>query len=134
MAAKTGESGPNAEQFEQQQITALIRGFSWMIKWSPTALTQAVLFTAFPEARADVLIPTGIGTTVIMVLIGRVMDRMYWRRLPRHMVAKNAGFPSRAVRRFSFICTLLIVATFTAVLMQTCRRPFRLCSWLQLSW
>jgi hypothetical protein len=117
MAADTASEGPSADQLEQQQITALIRGFSWMIMWSPTALTQAVLFTSFPEARADVIIPMGIAASVVMILIGRAMDRFTWRKLPRRRRSEPLEFPLRAFRRFVVICTLLISATFSILIM-----------------
>ena len=52
MMAQVELGQPPEVQLEQQQISALLRGFSWMIMWSPTALTQAVLFTSIHGASA----------------------------------------------------------------------------------
>lgn len=102
-------------QLEQQQISALLRGFSWMIIWSPTALTQAVLYTSFPTANALTVMPLGIGASLVMILIGRALDRMYWRH--RLVVQNEAApeFPRRAFQNFTAICLSLICATFIVV-------------------
>ena len=113
MAAQSGQGPDHAKRQEQQQITALLRGFSWMIMWSPTALTQAVLFTSFPGANAAVVIPLGVGASVVMVLIGRVLDRRIGRLSRAMPQADPPAFPKPAALRFGSICILLIVSTFT---------------------
>ncbi len=107
-----GPGGASAAQLEQQQISALLRGFSWMILWAPTALTQAVLFTAFPGANAAVVIPLGIAASVVMVLVGRALDRLYWRGLTGSAVSQPPVFPRHSAGRFAAICACLIAVTF----------------------
>lgn len=102
-----------AKQMEQQQISALLRGFSWMIMWSPTALTQAVLFTSFPSADPHVVIPLGIGAAALMILIGWIFDRQPDRTLTSLPIYSPEPFPKIAARHFGFVCITLILLTFS---------------------
>ncbi len=97
---------------EQQQISALIRGFSWMILWSPTALTQAVLFTAFPGVDLKVVIVLGIASSIVMILIGQAEDRFRWRNAKVTQKITVPQFPCGAAFRFLLICLSLIGLTF----------------------
>ena len=116
-----GEEGANHSpcqvlRLEQQQISAMIRGFSWMIMWSPTALTQAVLFTSFPGADLLVVISLGIAASIIMILMGRVVDRYEWRNTKEESTATPLAFPKRSAARFMLVSGTLIVSTFLVVL------------------
>ena len=107
---------PPEVQLEQQQISALLRGFSWMIMWSPTALTQAVLFTSIPGASASIVVPLGIGASLFMILIGRAVDLYEWRYFLRPAaITKEPLFPTSSAKRFSFICVGLVSTTFGVV-------------------
>lgn len=101
---------------EQQQISALLRGFSWMIMWSPTALTQAVLFTTFPSIDQSITIVLGIGAAVIMILIGRFEDRLRWRNVQLPPVTEAQALPVQSALRFGIICALLIGLTYCVFL------------------
>lgn len=100
---------------EQQQISALLRGFAWMIMWSPTALTQAVLFTAFPSVNLSIVIALGISATIVMVLVGRLEDRLRWRGTKQPIYTDVAAFPRHAAMRFSIICLTIISCTIFAM-------------------
>lgn len=118
MASSGG--GPSAEQLEQQQISALLRGFSWMIMWAPTALTQAVLFTAFPGANTGLVILLGIGASIVMVLLGRVVDRVAWQGLRVRGTGTRSDpphLPRRSAHRFGLICLVLISATLAVAML-----------------
>jgi len=108
----TEEQRLQAGNLEQQQISALIRGFSWMIMWSPTALTQAVLFTSYPTIDLKIVIPLGIFSSLLMVFLGRVEDRLRWRHMQMDISYTQVLFPTRAATRFFIICAILIGATF----------------------
>lgn len=101
-----------ASKLEQQQISSLIRGFSWMIMWSPTALTQAVLFTSFPDTNLWLTIPLGIAAALVMIFIGRIEDRLRWQGNLLETPLEILEFPTKAAKRFLTICVLLIGATF----------------------
>lgn len=111
--ARKASNDPLAVQrAEQQQISALLRGFSWMIMWSPTALTQAVLFTTFPTVDHSVTIFLGVSAAIIMILIGRFEDRIRWRNVHLPQVTHFEQFPAQAAIRFAIICALLIGLTY----------------------
>lgn len=105
-----------AKAAEQQQISALLRGFSWMIMWSPTALTQAVLFTAFPAINVAFVALLGIGASIVMMVIGRIEDRFRWRNFKFDENSTAPVFPKEAAKRFFAICLLLIISTFLVVI------------------
>ena len=109
--ARSAEDQQQVKNLEQQQLSALIRGFSWMIMWSPTALTQAVLFTSFPGADLGTVIPLGIGFSLLMIFIGRVDDRIRWRNVTMTQTIEIPRFPRKSAIRFSTICVVLIVST-----------------------
>jgi len=101
---------------EQRQISALLRGFSWMIMWSPTALTQAVLFTSFAGVKTGVVMLMGITASFVMIFVGRAMDLFAWQKAPPLPLQSLSLFPRQAAIRFLSICTILISATYFVVL------------------
>lgn len=112
----TQNSPSRVELLERQQISAMIRGFSWMIMWSPTALTQAVLFSSFPGANLAVVIPLGIAASIVMILIGRVVEHYEWRDRQEEVVTTQMDFPKRSALRFLLVSITLIVSTFIVVI------------------
>tara|TARA_R110002124_G_scaffold153038_5_gene320020 strand:+ start:13677 stop:15107 length:1431 start_codon:yes stop_codon:yes gene_type:complete len=100
-----------AENSEQQQISALIRGFTWMVLWSPTSLAQVVLFTTIPDADVRVTIPIGIVATFVMIYIGRLEDRARWRNAPIGSLVETKHFPKVAAILFSIVCTMILGPT-----------------------
>lgn len=109
--AKTASTPQQAADQEQQQISALLRGFSWMIMWSPTALTQAVLFSAFPQIDLVVVIPLGLISAFVMIMLGRFENRISWRKTTQSNSSEPQSLPIRAAIRFSVVCLLLICLT-----------------------
>jgi hypothetical protein len=103
---------PDVEQravTERLQLSALIRGFSWMIMWSPTALTQAVLFTSFPAVDSAVVMVLGISASLLMILIGRLEE--HWSgatALNEKTQDVIPVFPRLAFIRFAVVCSVLI--------------------------
>jgi hypothetical protein len=110
-AGATDAQRKRAKNLEQQQISALIRGFTWMVLWSPTSLAQVVLFTTIPDADFRVTIPMGIAATVLMIFLGRAEDRTRWRTRLRNDEILPPAFPARAAKRFSLICIAIILPT-----------------------
>ncbi|MEP5178410.1 MAG: hypothetical protein ABJQ85_02470 [Rhizobiaceae bacterium] len=108
-------SQEEARKAEQQQISALLRGFSWMIMWSPTALTQAVLFAAFPSVNLPLAITMGICASITMIIAGRLLDRVSGLRAAEAETAEPPIFPIKSARRFAAICSILILATYLVV-------------------
>lgn len=135
---KTAKTPAHSAILEQQQISALLRGFSWMIMWSPTALTQAVLFTAFPQIDLTLIISLGIGSTLVMILLGRIEDRIRWRNTKLPVDTKQQAFPSRSAVRFSVICisligftvSVVVIANVSAAIALMLVAPFVMTLWL----
>lgn len=96
---------------EQQQISALVRGFAWMIMWSPTALTQAVLLTSFPSINVGFVTLLGLLASVTLIVVGRIEDRIRWRGSDHDVFSKPASFPRSAAKRFFVVCAALIGLT-----------------------
>lgn len=104
-----------AQTRERRQLNAVIRGFSWSVVWSPTAIAPLALFTLLPEANRTLWIGLGLGLAMLMLLIGWAEDRIAWR----HMTAEALGrppipvppLPRRAAARFTGVCLGLAVVT-----------------------
>lgn len=101
---------------EQRQISALLRGFSWMILWAPTALTQAILLTTFPEIDVVTVMSLGLLSTVIMILIGRWEDLFRWRHIIVSRPMERPVFPQQPALNLLFVCLILIGSTYAVVL------------------
>ena len=100
---------------EQRQLSALIRGFSWVIAWSPTAVTQALIPVVI--LGADPLAVAGMGAAVAMAMLplGWLNDRAVGRRARRRLAREGAlpaglrrEFPRAAALRFSLVCLALV--------------------------
>ena len=110
---------------EERQLSALVRGFSWMIAWSPTTVTQALVPIVVVGADPMALAGMGIIVAVALFPVGWINDRIVGgrarRRLAREGVAITSAtvvFPKAAAIRFGTVCLALIVLT-TAVVAAT---------------
>lgn len=136
--AKAAKTPALSAILEQQQTSALLRGFSWMIMWSPTALTQAVLYSAFPQINLALIISLGIGATLIMIFLGRLEDRFRWRHTTLPIDMQHQIFPTTSGSRFLAICVMLIgltvgvviVANVSAAIALMLVAPFVMVIWL----
>lgn len=100
---------------EQRQLSALIRGFSWVIAWSPTAVTQALIPVVIVGADPVALAGMGALVAVAILPLGWLNDRVVGRRARRRLAREGllpAGirreFPRAAAVRFSLVCLALI--------------------------
>jgi len=107
---------------EERQMSALVRGFSWMIAWSPTAVTQALI--PIVVIGADPLALAGMGALVALALfpVGWLNDRLVGgrarRRLAREGIAVAGApvvLPKAAAVRFGTICLTLTMLTVAVV-------------------
>lgn len=106
-----GKTLATAKILEQQQVSALTRGFTWMVMWSPTSLAQVVLFTTVPDADIRITLPLGIAATISMIFLGRLEDRLRWRNKITEPFGETIPFPTSAALRFSAVCFALIIPT-----------------------
>ncbi len=97
---------------ERRQMSALLRGFAWILLWAPTTLSQAVLFTLFTDIDLGKIIVIGVSTSLLMMFIGLLYDRFEWRGDTRPIDTQPApALPSKAIVRVGLICAVLIGTT-----------------------
>ena len=95
---------------ERRQISALLRGFAWVLLWAPTTLAQAVLLTLFTDIDQSRVIALGIATAVLMMTLGMLHDRIEWRGAAEPCEAAPQ-MPRTALFRLALICGTLIGLT-----------------------
>lgn len=125
--AGEGEAGQamNAEVSairEQRQITALSRGFSWIVAWSPTTISQAFIPLVLTGVQPLRMAAMGAGITLIFFLAGWLEDRLRGRRIRARLselgqlpVANPLPFPRDGFLRFGFVCAVLAVLSTLVV-------------------
>ena len=104
---------------EQRQLVAVMRGFSWILVWAPTAVIQALLLNLFTGVDVLRLAGLGFGIAILMWLLGWLEDRVRWRKLRRAQAAARGGqarivavFPGVAFWRLALVCASLGALTF----------------------
>lgn len=103
--------GTTDTDLERRQLSALLRGFAWILLWAPTTLTQAVLLTLFTEIDLGRIAALGIATSIMMILIGFFYDRFEWRNAVASLTKEKPDAPRRSLVKLAAICVALIGAT-----------------------
>jgi len=109
---------------ERRQISALARGFSWIIVWSPTAVTQALVPAVVTGAQQSRMAAMGAAVTVAVLFAGWLEDRLQGARARAklsaggHQLPAGAAppFPKEEFRRFAAICLSLAGLTIGVML------------------
>jgi len=98
---------------ERRQLSALIRGFSWMLVWTPTTLTYAVITTSIPGVQQERMIVIGLITSVLMFGVGWSEDRLRWRAAMRRRSGpfEPVAFPKPAFLALAQVCAALLGGT-----------------------
>jgi hypothetical protein len=104
---------------ERRQISALARGFSWIIVWSPTAVTQALVPAVVSGAEQSRMAAMGAAVTVAVLFAGWLEDRLQGVRARAklsaggHRLPTGAAtpFPKAEFGRFAAVCLSLAVLT-----------------------
>lgn len=106
----------------QRQISALSRGFSWMVAWSPTAITQAIVFAIVPGVDPVRMIGVGLLLVALTTLAGWALDwqtgREARRIIPPDARPQYSGpdpFPTRGARDFGAVCGALALTTLAII-------------------
>ncbi len=107
---------------EQRQIAALDRGFSWIIAWSPTAVSQALIPAIVIGADPNRMMAMGLATTLVIFIVGWVEDRIRWRHARSRLAAQGVlpermapVFPAQAFVRFGSACLFLVLLTVAII-------------------
>lgn len=110
--------GRTDTDLERRQLSALLRGFAWILVWAPTTLAQAVLLTLFTEIDHTKIITLGIATSVLMILIGFAYDRFEWRAVSPNLEDETPICPWTSLFALGAVCTALIGAVAVLQLTQ----------------
>ena len=121
---KAGAVDPRIAEIRlQRQISALSRGFSWMVAWSPTTITQALVFAVVPGIDPVRMITLGLVLVALTTLAGWALDRRVGirarRAIPpaaRPQSGGGDGFPGQAFLLFSIVCLCLAGTTAAIIL------------------
>ncbi len=101
---------------EQRQISALARGFSWFVTWSPTSVTQALIPTIVAGSEHGLIMLLGVLLLIPVSLAGWLEDRLRFpaNRRSGHTVAPAKHLPLLAIGKFFAICTSLTLLSVLA--------------------
>ena len=119
-AAMTG--GPALDDIsevrERRQLSAVLRGFCWILVWAPTAVTQAVMPTLMSGIDAARLMATGLVLALLMLSVSWLEDTWRWRGFRKRLQAEGrlplptaTRFPFAAARGLGLVCLALIGTT-----------------------
>lgn len=113
---------------EQRQLSALTRGFSWTVAWSPATVSMAITISVVKDANLFVVCLYGIAATIGSLLIGWSLDRHTGQRarssLSRTTANNNnittntqtdSGLPWAAVQRIGAVCFTLFVLSASII-------------------
>ncbi len=109
-----------AEIRERRQLSALIRGFAWIVVWAPTSVTQALLATLVPGVAAGRLAALGVMLALLMMGLGWLEDHVRWRRTGQRLRASGRvvltpdRLPRGAFAQVAGICLMLLLITLAA--------------------
>lgn len=114
---------------EQRQISALMRGFSWAVAWSPATVSMAITVSVVKGTNLLLVCLYGSSTVFGALLIRWLLDRNTGRQVRAALPDINRlstkpntpdSFPSASVRSLGVVClTLFLVSIFTMMLSQS---------------
>lgn len=112
--ATSSEGDAVAAIRERRQIVALDRGFSWIIAWTPTSVSQAVLPAVVPGIDPLKIIGYGLAVAAVVSVVAWAEDRIRWRNARARLNAQGINpvrhapvFPTRAFAKFGAACLFL---------------------------
>lgn len=110
---------------ERRQLSALARGFSWIIAWSPTSIAQALVIRLVTGAEHGRVIAMGVAISVFVLAAGWLEDRMVGVRIRARLSAAGqlpqthaVPFPTADFGRFACVC-LGLAGLSAAVMLAT---------------
>lgn len=76
---------------ERRLLSAILRGFSWIVLWSPTTVTQALLAGMFAQVDVVKMMIGGFVIAMVMGLVGWAEDTLRWKRTAAQLRANRQG-------------------------------------------
>lgn len=112
---------------ERRQLSALIRGFAFVICWAPTTLTQVIILGSVPDLNPVTAITWGLGLSLLMLGVGWAEDRLRWGR-PRRVPEDAPPFPRGAALDLLVVYILLVGGALALVGLASLPLPVALMS------
>ncbi|MCF2906638.1 hypothetical protein L0666_16715 [Octadecabacter sp. CECT 8868] len=109
-SAAKRDDGSTDLAMERRQLSALLRGFAWILLWAPTTLAQAVLLTLFADIDLGKIVVVGIATSILLMGVGMAFDWFEWRKADTPQDTPPP-FPRSAMSRLALVCIALIAST-----------------------
>ena len=119
--ARAGSAGVDpriTDVREQRQLSALARGFSWFIAWSPSAISQLIAVTVVSGAASLNVAIYGACIAVLVISAGWIEDRSTGLRARQRIMGGRLLDPSPAeplpkseIGRLSLVYAMLIVVS-----------------------
>lgn len=114
---------------EQRQISALTRGFSWTVAWSPATVSMAITVSVVKDANLLMVCLYGTLAAAGSLVTGWLLDRNTGRAARSSMAtgnqpaatARNDNFPWVAARRLGLVCIALFLVCATMVVFNQSR-------------
>lgn len=113
-----------AEFRKERQISALLRGFAWMVAWSPTAITQALVFAIVPGVDPVRMLSIGLTLVFLTTLAGWTFDWLTGLKARRVIPASarpqfdgSEPFPKTSFLNFLAICCCLAGTTAAVIVL-----------------
>jgi hypothetical protein len=122
---------------EQRQLSALTRGFSWTVAWSPATVSMAITISVVKDASLLVVCAYGVTAAAGSLLIGWTLDRhtgqlarLSLKRITDDTTGTNnnalqeqtvSGLPRAAVRRLGVVCFTLFALSAIIILLNDSR-------------
>lgn len=122
---ETPEDERRAVIRERRQLSALIRGFSPVITWAPTTLTQVIVFSAVPGLDTTTALLMGISFAAMCLVIGWIEDRLRWGP-PRVMQEAPEPFPRAAALDLMVVYGALVLGAGLVLMMADLAMPLAL--------
>lgn len=108
---------------EQRQITALSRGFSWIVAWSPTTISQAFVPLVLTGVQPLRMAAMGAALALLFFFAGWLEDRIRGRRIRAKLselgqlpASNPLPFPKAGFLRFGLMCAVLAALSTGVVL------------------
>lgn len=93
---------------ERRQISAMLRGFAWMVIWSPTAMAPLALMELIPGIDRERWMLIGLVLCAAILIMGGIEDRLRFRRYIGRAPRLTSVFPTRAAALFLAACGWLL--------------------------
>ncbi|OED35556.1 hypothetical protein AB833_30565 [Chromatiales bacterium (ex Bugula neritina AB1)] len=107
---------------EQRQLSALMRGFSWTVAWSPATVSMAITVSVVDGANLLIVCSYGLTAAAGSLLIGWLLDRYTGNQaqaalthVKRPAVEIQGNFPWASARRLALVCLALFGFSILAI-------------------